>query len=56
MPRRPAGVVLEGLQDLLVQYLQLKLDFGVADVVSVARQASRQTPPACFVVAQPIPA
>ena len=29
----PAGVVLEGLQDLLVQYLQLKLDFGVADVV-----------------------
>lgn len=28
-----AGVVLEGLQDLLVQYLQLKLDFGVADVV-----------------------
>lgn len=26
-------VVLEGLQDLLVQYLQLKMDFGVADVV-----------------------
>ncbi|PSC69918.1 CWF19 2 [Micractinium conductrix] len=26
------GVVLEGLQDLLVQYLQLKMDFGVKDV------------------------
>ena len=25
--------MLEGLQDLLVQYLQLKLEFGVADVV-----------------------
>jgi hypothetical protein len=31
------GVVGEGLQDLLVQYLQLKMDFGVKDVVSPAR-------------------
>lgn len=29
------GVVLEGLQDLLVQYLQLKLEFGVADVSKI---------------------
>lgn len=35
----PAGVVLEGLQDLLVQYLQLKLEFGVADVVREGMQA-----------------
>ena len=28
------GVVGEGLQDLLVQYVQLKMDFGVEDVVS----------------------
>lgn len=28
------GVVSEGLQDLLVQYLKLKIGFGVADVVS----------------------
>ena len=27
------GVVSEGLQDLLVQYLKLKMEFGVADVV-----------------------
>lgn len=32
------GVVLEGLQDLLVQYLQLKLEgFGVRDVVRGAQ-------------------
>ncbi len=29
------GVVSEGLQDLLVQYLKLKMEFGVVDVVSV---------------------
>ena len=36
------GVVLEGLQDLLVQYLQLKLDdFGVKDVVRGATGGAR---------------
>lgn len=39
------GVVLEGLQDLLVQYLQLKMDFGVRDVVRRLgqKQSNEQT-------------
>lgn len=27
------GIIQEGLQDLMIQYLQLKLDFGIKDQV-----------------------
>ena len=27
------GIISEGLQDLMIQYLQLKLDFGIKDQV-----------------------
>ena len=43
------GIIQEGLQDLMIQYLQLKLDFGIKDQVR-----STASLPACLPARQPL--